>query len=137
VLRSHGKSIFSVSIMGILFGAGICLGVVNPYHLSNATDVLAMRDCMKCHDKNTKRPVTICLGDNCLYSGDHSLKHRYPPIGKEKDYAPVSEIEKAGCFLENGTITCLSCHDLTKPPPHLIKDGDQLCLICHTNLFSN
>nr|WP_226377866.1 cytochrome c3 family protein [Citrifermentans bremense] len=35
--------------------------------------------------------------------------------------------------LQDGKITCLSCHDLTKPP-HLIKKGDQLCYLCHKSL---
>ena len=105
--------------------------------MAKAADILNMRDCLKCHNKGTGPPVVICLGDNCLYSKTHSLMHQYPPPGKERYYAPRSEIEKAGCILENGKITCLSCHDLTKPPPHVIKDGDALCVLCHINLKSN
>lgn len=108
----------------------------NPYHQKEAADLLRMQDCLKCHNVKMGKPVTICTGDNCLYSKTHSLMHRYPPIGKEKDYASVSIIERAGCFLEEGKITCLSCHNLTKPSPHLIREGDELCLICHKNLES-
>jgi hypothetical protein len=106
----------------------------NPYHMSEAAAVLTMRECMKCHEKTAMKPVTICLGDNCLYSNSHSLMHPYPPAGKESEYADIAEIEKAGCVLENGRVSCLSCHDLTKPPPHLIRDGDKLCYICHIHL---
>ena len=109
----------------------------NPYHLKDASDIITMKDCLKCHDVTTKIKIRICTGDNCLYSKSHSLMHHYPPIGKEKDYATLTDIEKAGCILENDKVTCLSCHDLTKPPPHLIQDGDKLCLICHKNLRSN
>ena len=120
----------------VLVQAVGCLASDNPYHRQYAAGILKMSDCMKCHDKNGKMPVTVCLGDNCLYSKNHSVMGVYPPPGKAMDYAPVSAIEAAGCILEDGRITCLSCHDLTKPPPHLIKKGDELCFICHTHLKS-
>ena len=49
----------------------------------------------------------------------------------------LSEITQAGGILEDGKLTCLSCHDLTKPPPRLILDGDRLCLLCHKNMASS
>lgn len=108
----------------------------NPYHLTQAAGVLTMQDCLKCHKGSPAKPVSICLGDDCLYSKSHSLMHPYPPRKNSGDYAPLRDIEKAGCILENGKITCLSCHDLTKPPPHLIQQGDKLCSICHLNYLS-
>ena len=53
---------------------------------------------------------------------------------EDADHRPLvlAEIEAAGCVLENGRTTCLSCHDLTKPPPgRTIRDGHDLCFICH------
>jgi len=123
----------------VILGAGISLfiyrqGEANPYHLSQGRGVLTMQQCLDCHDSSPTKPVYICLGDMCLYSRNHSLLRNYPPAGKEKDYATVSEIQEAGCVLENGKTTCLSCHDLTKPEPHLIRKGDLLCFICHKAL---
>ena len=120
----------------LLVAVAACAAILNlcgsnPYHQTKAIGILKMEDCLECHSGSPAKAVTICLGNECLYSKSHSLMHPYPPIGKSSDYAPLEDIEKAGCVLENGKITCLSCHDLTKPPPHLIQDGDKLCSICH------
>lgn len=109
-------------------------GHANPYHQTDAAGVLTMQECLQCHDKSSKKPIYICSGDMCLYSKNHSLMRPYPPMRHPNEYAPLPEIQEAGCVLENGLTTCLSCHDLTKPPPHLIRDGDQLCYICHKAL---
>ncbi|HJV64921.1 MAG TPA: hypothetical protein VJ550_04235 [Geomonas sp.] len=106
----------------------------NIYHESEASGILTMAECLKCHDGTTGKMITVCLGNDCLYLRNHSMMHPYPPAAKVNDYASRTEIEQAGCVLEDGKITCLSCHDLTKPAPHLIRSGDQLCLICHKNL---
>ena len=123
-------------IVALASGTMLSLCGNNPYHQKEAARMLRMQECLVCHDGNMGKPVSICTGDDCLYSKTHSLMHRYPPIGKEKDYATVIEIEQAGCYLEEGKITCLSCHDLTKPSPHVIRDGDKLCLTCHKSLKS-
>jgi hypothetical protein len=103
----------------------------NAFHQAMASGILTMKECLKCHNGVMARAISICVGNNCLYTKNHSIMRPYPPPGKEHNYASVSEIEHAGCILENGKITCLSCHDLTKPPPHTIRPGDQLCYICH------
>ena len=109
------------------------LDASNPYHLSQSGRLSTMRDCMRCHDRNgpARSTISVCLGDNCLYTKNHPLMQVYPPAGMEGEFATLTEVERAGCLLEDGRITCLSCHDLAKPPPHLILDGDKLCLICH------
>lgn len=109
-------------------------GETNAAHMAGAARILTMDQCMKCHSAASMKPISICLDNHCLYTGNHSLMHPYPPPGKEGRFAPVLAIEQAGCILEDGRITCLSCHDLTKPPPHLIREGDELCFICHTHL---
>lgn len=114
-----------------LGGFFLRMGEANIDHLTSASGILTMQECIACHSEGTTHPVAICLDDHCLYTNDHSLMHRYPPLGKELEYAPAAEIIAAGCILEDGKITCLSCHDLTQPAPHLIRTGDQLCGICH------
>ena len=103
----------------------------NPQHRTHAAGVLTMQECLACHSGSMGKAVLVCLGNDCLYKNSHSLLHSYPPLGKTDDYAAIGDIEKAGCVLENGKVTCLSCHDLTRPPPHLIREGDDLCSICH------
>ncbi|OGT98150.1 MAG: hypothetical protein A2079_03510 [Geobacteraceae bacterium GWC2_48_7] len=130
------KKLLQLIIPALAGGVMLTLCGNNPYHQKDAAGLLRMQDCLECHNIKMGKPVSICIGDDCLYSKNHSVMRHYPPIGKEKDYAPASEIESAGSFLEEGKITCLSCHDLTKPPPHLIREGDKLCLICHKSMNS-
>ena len=109
-------------------------GEANSYHLTDGSSMLTMQECVNCHDSSSKMPVYVCTGTMCLYSKNHSLMRPYPPARRTKEYSSLVEIMEAGCVLEGGKTTCLSCHDLTKPPPHLIREGDALCYICHKNL---
>ncbi|GFO55793.1 hypothetical protein GMSM_28000 [Geomonas sp. Red276] len=130
--NSHRYLVFSgivvISVL-VLFAFGFVVG--NTYHQSQASGILTAEDCLQCHDGITGRLITLCLGDQCLYLQNHSILHPYPPVRRAAEYASRAEIEAAGCMLEDGKVTCLSCHNLTKPPPHLIRDGDELCYICH------
>lgn len=107
----------------------------NLAHQTSASGILTAEQCLACHsDASSKRPVSICLTDHCLYTNNHPVLRRYPPADKELEFATVAEITQAGCVLQDGKITCLSCHNLAQPIPHLIRDGDQLCYICHKSL---
>lgn len=106
----------------------------NLEHRTVASGLLTMAECLACHTDGDVKPINVCLGDHCLYAENHPLLHLYPPPGKERSFAMAGEITQAGCILEEGRITCLSCHDLTKPAPHLIRTGDALCLICHRDM---
>jgi hypothetical protein len=120
-----------------LVGAGVFIsrsGAANSYHLTDGSSILTMEQCLNCHDASSKMPIYICTGTMCLYSKSHSLMRPYPPTRRTTDYSTLAEITEAGCVLEGGKTTCLSCHDLTKPAPHLVREGDALCYICHKNL---
>lgn len=121
----------AVAMAGALF---LRFGEANLSHLTGASGVLTMNECLECHSSSSTRPVSICLDDHCIFTKNHSLMHSYPPRGKETEYASVPEVTQAGVTFEDGKITCLSCHDLTKPAPHLIREGDKLCFICHREL---
>ncbi len=130
-MLTKGRLFILLLFVALTGSALISFSGNNPFHRARAAGVTTMKECLDCHNGIMAKAITLCLGNECLYTKNHSLMHLYPPIGKERLYAPRSEIERAGCILENGKITCLSCHDLTKPPPHVIRQGDQLCLICH------
>lgn len=131
---------------GHRYGIGSCAAVLSLLALSTLTfaaggshhlkagGILTARDCLHCHDGVTGKLITLCLGNECLYLKNHSILHPYPPSKKAGEYASREEVEAAGCILEEGRVTCQSCHDLTKPPPHLIKNGNDLCFICHKAL---
>lgn len=125
------KYLVLLAIGALTGGTILCFCGNNQYHQNHAAGVLSMKECMRCHDGITGKVIVICLGKECLFKKNHSLMSYYPPPGKERFYATISEIERAGCILENGKTTCLSCHNLTKPPPRLIRDGAKLCVICH------
>ena len=133
-----GKSIIFFSIAYVASSAIQAFCIYNPYHVTQAAGLLTYKECLTCHVEGMNKGVSICLGENCLYAKDHSLMHPYPPKGKEEDYAPIRDVERLGAKFEDGKITCLSCHDLTKPPPHLIRERerDQLCLMCHIGFIS-
>lgn len=135
-----GKMLLTLTTaIAITLGGMLCLSKAgaNVYHQTSANHILTMAECMACHSEGSLRPISICLGDHCMYTNNHPVLHSYPPPGKALKFAPVTEILQAGCVLENGKITCLSCHNLTRPPPRLIRDGDQLCYICHRYLRSD
>lgn len=122
-----GRFILQIGMIALLLDITVCFGGMNPDHMPNAERGLGMRDCLNCHQKSNKhRPGVGHLGNLCLNS-----RSQYPPAGKEMSYATIASLENAGSSLEDGMITCISCHDLSKPPPHIIKSGNDLCLICH------
>lgn len=127
----NGKHLILFATAALTIGTVVCFCGNNLNHRAKAGGVLSMQECLSCHNGVTGKAIAVCLGKECLLKKNHSLMNIYPPPGKERWYAPASEVERAGGFLENGKTTCLSCHDLTKPPPRLIREGDKLCLICH------
>jgi hypothetical protein len=110
----------------------------NLFHQTKAANVLTMKECLDCHDSITAKPIRTCLGNECIYLKEHPIMSPYPPPkGAGSRFAPRIEIEQAGCILEEGKTTCLSCHDLTKPPPRIIKEVAELCPICHIGRREN
>lgn len=130
-LSLGGAVAVAITGAGFLYSAKV---QANSYHLTDGSGILTMEQCLNCHDSSSKMPIYVCKGEMCLYSKNHSLMRPYPPERRSKEYSSLVEITEAGCVLEGGKTTCLSCHDLTKPPPHLIRDGDLLCYICHKDL---
>lgn len=83
------------------------------------------RECLSCHDG--------MIGP-CNFKGPHSQLPAYPPAGKEHEYAPAASLAAAGIRLEDGKLTCITCHDLRNTGArHLIKagQGSGICGMCH------
>jgi predicted CXXCH cytochrome family protein len=83
------------------------------------------RECLACHDGTVGK---------CNFQGPHSKLPVYPPRGKEREYASVASLKTSGIRLENGRLTCISCHDLRNSGArHLIKagQGNTICGRCH------
>ena len=89
--------------------------------------------CLSCHDGRMGKGGTVCL-TKCDFRSPHALLRQYPPLGKEDQFAPLASLPGKGIRLEDGRISCISCHDLTNPgKDHLVmsNNGSRLCLSCH------
>jgi len=93
-------------------------------------------ECISCHDGKTAKHVSFCTV-KCDYSSSHAVLKKYPPAGKADKFAPAAVLQAKGIQLENGKVTCISCHDLRKTGRnHLVMDNKQsrLCFACHVVL---
>ncbi|MRR38261.1 cytochrome C [bacterium] len=92
-----------------------------------------IEECVACHDGSIAKAAVYCLA-NCSVFTPHSVMRRYPPMGREAAYRPVESIRAAGLELVDGMVVCVSCHNLSNPPPyHLAVESaaSKLCLTCH------
>ncbi len=92
--------------------------------------------CVSCHDGVLGKDVGFCIG-NCNSGSPHPVLKPYPPLGKERLYAPAALVTAKGIKLYDGKTACISCHDLSNQRKnHLVIDnrGSSLCLSCHLKL---
>lgn len=90
-------------------------------------------ECIACHDGSIAKAAVYCL-EECSLMTPHSVMRRYPPPGREAAYRPIESLQEAGIELVDGMVVCVSCHNLSSPPPyHLAVDNraSRLCLACH------
>lgn len=90
------------------------------------------RLCIACHDGVASKEARYCTSQ-CDASKAHAVFRPYPPIGKERSYAPLGEAVARGIAFENGLVTCISCHDVRNPGSHhlVVPRGVKLCVACH------
>lgn len=93
--------------------------------------------CLACHDGKTAKRIPICT-TTCTINA-HKFLIKYPPPGRGKDFAPLGSILTAGIKLENGMVTCISCHDLKNPLKyHFAIEAkpyaQKLCYVCHIEI---
>jgi predicted CXXCH cytochrome family protein len=89
--------------------------------------------CISCHDGSVAHIVSYCTV-KCDFSTAHSLFKTYPPRNRTTEFAAVAAVTAKGIKLQNGQVTCVSCHNLRNPGEnHLVVDGTKtdLCRICH------
>ena len=95
-------------------------------------------DCMSCHDGSKElRPGKGKISP----VRSHKVMIRYPPPGRGNAFKPLHEVLAAGMKLENGMVTCISCHDLNNQNKnHLAVEtntsgyAQKLCYVCHLDI---
>ncbi len=116
------RSFITITIYPLLFSL-ICsqtatAGEID--HHGKKVDIYTPDICLSCHELSEEH--------------SHPVNISYPPVGKEKKYGRVSDVQKAGITIVNGKIDCISCHDLNNPDKgHLVvtRNDTFLCLTCH------
>lgn len=105
-----------------------------PHHGAEVDVAAGSRTCLECHDGSAmSRPVTYCTVD-CGFADSHAIDKDYPPPGREAEFVPLDAVNRGGVRLDQGKITCVSCHDLKNGARHhlaLSNAGSGLCLTCH------
>lgn len=115
-----------------LFAEGVFAEKISHHGVTAEADGAA-RDCLTCHDGTVGHNVVFCKV-KCDFKSPHSILRNYPPRGKEREYASTASIQAEGIKLENGKVTCISCHNLRDGGRnHLVKArrGGGICSICH------
>jgi len=90
--------------------------------------------CLSCHNGTRARSVMTCDNRMCRIYAKHVVEVPYPLDGNRK-YPPAKEIRARGLELDNGKISCFTCHDLRNHAPMnlvLPQTDDDLCGVCHT-----
>lgn len=106
-----------------------------PHH-DNLVNHEDPRVCLTCHSGLISQNVIPCTKNSCLLdpNSSHPIFKRYPPVGKESEFAPPAQVEAAGVKLINGEVTCISCHNLINQEEfHLVMENtrSRLCKTCH------
>lgn len=84
-----------------------------------------------------QKKVVVCT-TRCTVKAHKSL-FTYPPSGREKEFAPLQAVLEAGVKLENGMVTCISCHDLKNQEKYQFAIdttpfAQKLCYACHREI---
>lgn len=93
-----------------------------------------MVDCLSCHNGTKAPAVTNCQNGMCRIYANHIVAVLYPPIDGPEKYAPLTAIYNKGMALENGRITCITCHNLREKHRFQLRvypERSELCLTCH------
>jgi hypothetical protein len=102
--------------------------IVNPARLSRSQQ---LSSCALCH-AGQGVPQTPPLS---FKPGDEIADHRYYSKEEKKQLSvhggQVPFLEESRCFLESGTMTCSTCHNVHEDQTDRIKLFSKKCLSCH------
>ncbi len=96
-------------------------------------------DCLTCHDGSNQFQRKGMISP----ARSHKFLIKYPPPVSSRGitFKPLREVLSAGMKLENGMVTCISCHDLSNQEKnHLAFEtnttgfAQKLCYMCHLDI---
>ena len=104
--------------------------IINPARLSRSQQ---LSSCALCH-AGQGIPRTPPLS---FRPGDEIKDHRFYPKEEQKKLSvhggQVPFLEESRCFLESGTMTCSTCHNVHEDQTDRTELFSQKCLSCHVN----
>lgn len=100
---------------------------VTPVKRDEALDVFSV-ECLICHDGGIAQQAHYSRDSGHAVRGSHPIGVPLP-----KSNAFVHPFPGSNIILINGRISCVTCHDMEAPAPHLAVSNAEsvLCLSCH------
>lgn len=135
--RSGGKFTMLLAMAALVLMGTYPLHAVEVVHYKFLVDSEDAQKCVDCHYGQENDSKTSRCPKNCMIDpgSSHPVAKKYPPRGKEKEYISLKELRETGLIkLQDGKITCISCHDVANNIPYhtVVEDrGTQLCRLCH------
>ena len=133
----NGRCVYLLLVcVNIILIGNISLNAQEVLHNDNLVDSNDPKICLTCHNGILARNISPCTKISCLLepNSSHPVFKKYPPDGKESEYAPSFQVQAAGIILKNGEVTCISCHNLMNQEGfHLVMENkrSRLCKTCH------
>lgn len=133
----NGKCVCLLLILvSIILTSNISLNAQEVLHHDNLVDSDDPKICLTCHNGIIAKDISPCTKISCLLDprSSHPVFKKYPPHGKESEFAPSFQVQAAGIILKNGEVTCISCHNLMNQEGfHLVMENkrSRLCKTCH------
>ncbi|MBU0910011.1 MAG: hypothetical protein KKA54_06450 [Proteobacteria bacterium] len=137
MMSSGRKFAMVLTVAGLVLMGAYPLHAREVVHYKLLVDSEDAQKCISCHYGQENDSKNSRCSKNCMIDpgSSHPVAKKYPPRGKEKEYIPLKELRKTGLIkLQDGTITCISCHDVANNIAYhtVVEDrGTQLCKLCH------
>ncbi|RJQ20034.1 MAG: hypothetical protein C4560_05540 [Nitrospiraceae bacterium] len=137
-MRNTGADIVIIAVLVMVSLGGVFLYADQLEHHGMTVDSEGSAAyCLTCHDGSAAPKISVC-STTCAVAV-HKTLINYPPAGRKKEFAPLEAVLRAGLKLENGMITCITCHDLKNMNKyHFAIDttrfARKLCYVCHVEI---
>lgn len=135
-MRNRKYACSLLIFVSLVLKGSASLNALEVNHHDHIVDSDDPKTCLTCHNGTIAKNISPCTKVSCLLDpkSSHPAFKKYPPDGKESEFALSSQVEAAGIILKNGEVTCISCHNiLNQEDCHLVMENRRSCLCktCH------